>query len=222
MPYQEHAVIHILNLGTEPYTCRIEVNTEPYAWDDRSFYFHAGWHYSHPLPTRPFSDWNYVSIQGRGRYVGDTLTVHNPVERWWGEGDEKIWVDDDTFPSIFGTGTEDYYGYSWGGQNRAFYEHPMHAQVRVGKYDSTWTDPVPEGRNTQGLSTELRNLVLDAVAFQTRIQYDMEVWHSAECDMAYAAACFWYAAPGSSCNLSAVPESVEQSLVDLRRFSSQD
>lgn len=222
MPYQKSALIRILNLGSEVHSCQVEIGTQPYRWDERSLYFCAGWHYTYPLPTRPFSDWNYVSIAGRGRYVGDTLTVYNPVEIWWGEGDEKIWVDDDTFPSIFGTGTEDYYGYSWGGQNRAFYEHPMHAQVRVNEYDKNWADPIPEARNTKGLSTELRNLVLDAVTFENKLQYDMEVWHVEECDMAYAVACFWYAATGSSCNMPAIPESIKQSLDDLRRFEDRD
>ena len=37
----------------------------------------------------------------------------NPVEAWWGEGDEKVFVDGEKFPSHFGTGTEDYYGYAW-------------------------------------------------------------------------------------------------------------
>ena len=50
-------------------------------------------------------------------YVGDTLTVMNPIPTWWGEGDAKIWVDGEKFPSIFGTGTEDYYAYFWGGKH---------------------------------------------------------------------------------------------------------
>ena len=46
--------------------------------------------------------------------VGDTLALHNGAAAWWGEGDEKIFVDGETFPSHFGTGSEDYYGYSFG------------------------------------------------------------------------------------------------------------
>lgn len=221
MPYQKSAAIRVLNLGSESHSCQIEVGTQLCTWDERSLYFYAGWHYTNPVPTRPFSDWNYVRVEGKGHYVGDTLTVYNPVDRWWGEGDEKIWVDDDTFPSIFGTGTEDYYGYSWGGQNRAFYEHPMHAQVRVDTYDKNWTDPVPEGRSTKGLSTQLRNLVLDAVTFESKLKFDMEVWHWEECDMAYAVACFWYATGKSSCNMPADPESIQRSLRDLNQFEGQ-
>ena len=57
---------------------------------------------------------NFVTAKGKGVYVGDTLTLFNGDKLWWGEGDEKIYVDDETFPSHFGTGTEDYYCYAWG------------------------------------------------------------------------------------------------------------
>lgn len=98
----------------------------------------------------------------------------------------------------------------------------MHAQVRVDKYNKNWEDPIPEGRNTKGVSTELRNLVLDAVTFENKLKFDMEVWHCDECDMAYAVACFWYASSKSSCNTPADPESIQQSLMDLGRFECQD
>ena len=221
MPYSQSAVLRVLNLDSVAHSYTLRIGVSPSSWDEGSLYFHGGWHYEFPVPTRPMSDWNYVSVEGRGRYVGDTLTVHNPVEIWWGEGDEKIWVDDDTFPSIFGTGTEDYYGYAWGGQNRAFYEHPMHAQVRVHEFDKLWNKPIPQARNTRGVSTELRNLVLDSVSFESKLKYDMEVWHWEECEMAYAVACFWYAAPGAGSTIQADPESVRRSLDDLRRFEKE-
>ena len=46
---------------------------------------------------------------------------------WWGEGDQKIFVDGESFPSTFGTGTEDDYGYAYG-SNRPF-AGPYHAQT---------------------------------------------------------------------------------------------
>ena len=41
-----------------------------------------------------------------------------------GEGDEKVYVDGETFPSHFGTGTEDYYGYAWG-RYEPWINHPF-------------------------------------------------------------------------------------------------
>ena len=46
------------------------------------------------------SDWDYVTLKGRGIYVGDTLTIMNPVESWWDEGDEKIFADGESFPCL--------------------------------------------------------------------------------------------------------------------------
>ena len=60
-------------------------------------------------------------------YVGDCLTLFNTVYAWRGEGDEKIYVDGESFPSHFGTGTEDYYGYAWCRPER-FTGHPFIAQ----------------------------------------------------------------------------------------------
>jgi hypothetical protein len=40
-------------------------------------YFHASWHEESPLNTPPAKDWNYIEIEGKGRYVGDVLTVHS-------------------------------------------------------------------------------------------------------------------------------------------------
>ena len=56
-----------------------------------------------------------LRTQGRGRFCGVMLHVWNPLGGWWGEGDEKFFVDGEKFPSTFGTGSEDYFGYAWCG-----------------------------------------------------------------------------------------------------------
>jgi hypothetical protein len=159
------------------------------------------------VATRPFSDFNYVTLTGRGVYVGDTLTVMNPIPTWWGEGDAKIWVDGENFPSIFGTGTEDYYAYSWGGKHTGFYEHPFHAQVRAHTYNQLNPKRDPTERDTQGYSTETRTRALDTMPFGKSLQVDMEVWHWKECDMAYAVATYWYGDANTKTNRAA--EAVE-------------
>ena len=45
---------------------------------------------------------------------------------WWGEGDEKFFVDGEKFPSTFGTGSEDYFGYAW--SNPTLFQHAYHNQ----------------------------------------------------------------------------------------------
>ena len=192
MPYAKSGSITVQNVSKAPVTVKLVASVGDWTWDKRSMRFHSTWRQQYPLPTRPFSDWNYIEIKGRGVYVGDTLAIMNPVAKWWGEGDEKIWVDDEYFPSHFGTGTEDYYGYAWGGQSNDFYTKPFHAQPQCG--------PKTFGHNTQ-----TRTRVLDAIPFTKSLKLDMEVWHWADCNVAYAVATHWYAVPGATSNRGAEP-----------------
>lgn len=205
MPYQKTGKVTLVNLGDKPVDVRLEVQMGDWQWDDRSLYFHAAWRGQYPVPTMPRSDWNYVTLTGRGVYVGDTLTVMNPVEKWWGEGDEKIWVDGEAFPSIFGTGTEDYYAYSWGGRSTDFYEHPFHAQVRCTKYDKL-NRKASDERNTQGYSTETRTRSLDIMPFDSSLQLDMEVWSGTNCAMGYGVGTYWYGDAQTTSNRKPDPE----------------
>jgi hypothetical protein len=210
MPYQKSAVVSLVNLDDQPIQAELTVGTGGWTWDDRSMYFHAGWRRSPDMPTMPRSDWNYIRLRGRGVYVGDALTIWNPMKIWWGEGDAKIWVDGEDFPSIFGTGTEDYYAYSYGGQNRGFYEHPFHAQVRVMNFDQNTKGEVPIIRITQGYSTETRTRAIDGMPFGESLQLDMEVWHWKECKVNYNVACYWYGLPGATSNRSPMPEQAKE------------
>ncbi|MDF7808367.1 DUF2961 domain-containing protein [Pontiellaceae bacterium B12219] len=206
MPYQNAARMTLVNLSDEPVDFLMEATIEPWKWDDRSMYFNAAWRGQYPVPTRPYSDWNYVTLKGRGVYVGDTLTIMNPVEKWWGEGDAKIWVDGEDFPSIFGTGTEDYYAYSWGGRSTDFYEHPFHAQPFSYKYNKLNRKTAKGERNTQGYSTETRTRALDTMPFGRSLQLDMEVWSWTECDMGYGVGVYWYGDAATTSNRKPDPE----------------
>lgn len=200
MPYKKSATLTIVNETVNDIEFEMAVNTKKWNWGDNTLYFHAAYHHQDEVPTRPFSDWNYVEIEGRGVYVGDALTIFNPLARWWGEGDEKIWVDDDTYPSMFGTGTEDYYGYSWGGISTDFYHHPFHAQPQCGKYNALNRKSESLEKDTQGYSTETRSRSLDVIPFEKRLKLDMEVWHWKECTMKYSVGTYWYGTYDSSSN----------------------
>lgn len=155
-------------------------------------YFHSSYRHDDEVPTRPYSDWNYITLKGKGVYVGDALTVFNPVKKWWGEGDEKIWVDNESFPSLYGTGTEDYYGYSWGGISTDFYEHPFHGQPQCNVYNKLNRKLKENERNTQGYSTETRVRSLDGIVFNESLKFDMEVWSWTDCVMKYSVGTSWY------------------------------
>jgi hypothetical protein len=80
--------------------------------DDR-LYFHAQWHRNNPLPYKEVHTL-LEGVRGQGHYVGTYIAwgVHN--NGWWGEGEIKFYMDGDRdFPTICGTGTEDYFGGAW-------------------------------------------------------------------------------------------------------------
>jgi hypothetical protein len=76
-------------------------------------YFHAQWRRSHPLTYQQVHT-IVDNIQGQGHYVGTYLAWQVNSNGWWGEGEIKFYLDgDQAFPTICGTGTEDYFGGAW-------------------------------------------------------------------------------------------------------------
>lgn len=196
MPFRKQAKITIHNLGAQ----RVEVTygrvqTGPREWDERSCHFHTTWKQWAGIETQSNEkakdlgalDLNWVTVRGQGTYVGDTLTLFNTANTWWGEGDEKIYVDGESFPSHIGTGSEDYYGYAW--CKPEFFESAFHAQ------------PCGDGNLVAGFSVNCRYRALDAIPFRQSIQFDMELWHWARTKMNYAPTTFWYARPGATCDV---------------------
>jgi len=205
MPYGKSAQLVLRNLGSNAVTVRLSVITGDWKWDDHSMHFHATWRGQHELKTRPMSDWNFVDVKGRGVYVGDTLTVFSPVKAWYGEGDERVYIDGETFPSHIGTGTEDYYGYAWG--MATFFSSPFISAPHRDKTDrGDW----------RGYTTTSRVRLLDQIPFRSAFKFDMEIWNWADTKMDYADGCFWYAQPGATCNRTPSPEEASQALSELK------
>lgn len=216
MPYQRTAALRFENHGAAPVAVELETELTDWTWDDRSMHFHAGWRPDDLIPGTPFLDWNFVDIRGRGVFVGDAWTVLNPTQGWWGEGDEKIYVDgawERGFPTHFGTGTEDYYGWA-GGEvptRRDEFDEPFLANVRVGGVN---------GNRTRGFNICTRTRVLDAIPFQQRLRFDMEA--SAGTDqrrasdvLGYSAVTFWYAQPGATDNAGPQPAAAGKPIMSL-------
>ena len=146
----------------------------------------------------PF-DLNFIDIKGKGVYAGDQITLFNNTYEWWGEGDEKIFVDGETFPSSFGTGSEDYYGYSFGRQEP--FSHPFISQ------------PVGTGNMSWGPTVNMRHRSLDAIPFSRSISSNIELWHWASIRMNYALTTFYYIMPPFSINITPDIESVKHPVV---------
>lgn len=211
MPYQEEAEWSVDNWGNQPVTVELSVESGPYVWTDNSMYFHSTWRMDDPTPGFPLFDYNLVNVKGKGLYVGDQFTVLNPEQGWWGEGDEKVYVDDDTFPSHFGTGTEDYYGWAGGVVPNPVdeFDEPFLANVRVAS------------PNSMGYNTCTRTRVLDAIPFNKSIDFNIESSGSNRTSwfhLQYSVNSFWYAKPGAVSNRTPLPEMASRKLMTLEEL----
>jgi hypothetical protein len=187
MPYQKAARLKIECNGSEPVKVTVSVNYQPWQWDDRSMYFHSNWGILEKLGILPRPNFNFIHIEGKGVYVGDTLTITTDSQLWWGEGPEKICIDGEVFPSQFGTGTEDYYGYAFG--ERELFYAPFHSQPRT-----------PEGPGRQGTTVNTRIRSLDTIPFKKSLHLDLEIWThdsngSVQKYVDYGVATYWYGFP---------------------------
>jgi Protein of unknown function (DUF2961) len=87
------------------------------SWNDDYLYFHAYWH--RDTATTPAKDFELLpGINGKGRFLGVNIGINsNPAYKdlWWGDGEVKMYLDGDkVFPTLVGTGSEDYIGTGWG------------------------------------------------------------------------------------------------------------
>lgn len=205
MPFHENCIVKIINYGNQNVNLDAAVHFSNYSWNNASMHFGCSWHEYHHLNTslpkeEQIDSWhfdvNYIDIEGRGVYAGDALTVFNTADAWWGEGDEKIFVDDDIFPSCLGTGTEDYYGYAW--CRPETFTHPFIAQ------------PAGNGNFHPGMTVNMRYRTLDAMPFNKKIESDIEMWHWAKTKINYAMTSYWYAKPGYSSNIDPAPDLVKK------------
>ena len=177
--------------------------TEPFPLlQGRTLLFRASYHLAKGTPTRPFGDHLVLDAKGEGRFVGCSLLVRNPSRVWWGEGDEKFFVDGETFPSWFGTGTEDYFGYAW--CDPTPFQSPFHAQIEC------------QGPQNYGFTQLHRTHLLDSVPFQRSFRFELERWHWVEdIAMDYATVAYWYGAKGATSGLPPVPSAAERNLPKL-------
>jgi hypothetical protein len=109
MPFRKKCRITMENLDEKDMYLYYQVDYLLTQVPDDAAYFHAQFRRVNPLPYK--QDYTLVdSIEGKGQYVGTYLAYGVHSNGWWGEGEIKFFMDGDTkFPTICGTGTEDYF-----------------------------------------------------------------------------------------------------------------
>lgn len=192
MPFEKNIKAKLVNQGEQPVGIEGTALPMAYAWDEeRSMHFRARWRVDHNMiaSNRAVQDLPFIVARGKGVYVGTVSYLLNPNDvptpygSWWGEGDEKVFVDDDVVPSVFGTGSEDYYNYSWSSPDIFYY--PYCGQPRN------------DGPGNRGFVTNFRWHILDALPFQKHIRFYMELFsHERTPGMSYARMSYHYGRPG--------------------------
>ena len=193
MPFAAGAHIEIQNDSANSVAMNWEVSHAPLKAGKAAslLRFHAKWHRDAFLPNRADRepDWTLLTTTGKGRYVGTQLHLWNPRGGWWGEGDEKFFVDGEKFPSTLGTGSEDYFGFAWS-SGSPFHE-PLHGQ------------PSNEGNN--GHASLYRWHIADNIPFQTGFEGCLEKYFPNDRPTLFDAVAFWYLAPGGKDPYPEVP-----------------
>ena len=201
-PARKQLVLELVNEGERKLSAAVGGTTVLGALPEGVLMFHASWHQAKALPTRPFSDHRVLAATGAGRFVGCALMVRNPSKAWWGEGDEKFFVDGEAFPSTFGTGTEDYFGYGWCWPE--LFSHPLHSQSQC------------DGPKNFGFTSVSRWQIAEAVPFAKSFRFDLEVWHwDVKVKVDYASTAYWYAEAKATSGLPGVPTRAEREIADL-------
>lgn len=118
MPFNNHVKIILVNESKIPVNLFYDISISKTARHDKDVaYFHAYW--NRKTNNEPGKDFVILPpVKGKGRFLGTNVGVITDSvykNTWWGEGEVKMYIDNDThWPAINGTGTEDYAGAAWG------------------------------------------------------------------------------------------------------------
>lgn len=157
MPFKKNCKITLENLSPEQMTLFYQIDYVLGEIPEDIGYFHARFCRSNPVPEKEVHT-ILPTVKGRGQYVGTYIYWTTRANDWWGEGEIKFYIDGDKqFPTICGTGTEDYF---CGGDG--FLSHDGTSYV---EYDTNYT----------GFSTTKPDGVL-----HPQQRFSMYRWHIAD------------------------------------------
>jgi hypothetical protein len=194
MPFRHSARLTIENLVEEEVQLYYQIDYTLTEVPEDLAYFHAQWRRSNPLR---YGEVHTIldGVQGIGQYVGTYLAWQANNNGWWGEGEVKFFLDGDgDFPTICGTGTEDYFGGAWNWEypkgEYGIYSTPFLGLPQVIKPDGLYRSQMRFGM--------YRWHIMDPVRFEQDLRVTVQAlgWRS---DARYlplqddiASTAFWY------------------------------
>jgi hypothetical protein len=178
MSFRKHARITVENLSPdEARGFYYQINYTLTDVPEDCAYFHAQWRRNNPLPYMQVHTL-LDGIQGQGHYVGTYIAWGVNNCGWWGEGEIKFYMDGDAdWPTICGTGTEDYFGGAWN------FEHP---RGEYGIFSSPYSG-LPQVIKPDGLYRSQQRFglyrwhIMDPIRFQQELRVTIQAlgWRSA-------------------------------------------
>ena len=217
MPFRKSARIEIVNQSEKPISL-LYYNID---WIKKTKlprdtpYFYAQYHQEYPVEHG--KDYVILDTRGRGHYVGTVLAVRTRSPAWFGEGDEKIYIDGEAKPSIWGTGTEDYFLCAWGLKQTStpYFGVPYFDQWGiVGGHTSAYrwhiNDPIVFNK---GIKVTFEHF--GWIAPDENPKFKSTSWNEREDD--YASVAFWYQT-GEPTFAARAPHARERKLPNLERI----
>lgn len=209
MPFNKKAKIEIVNENELPFILYFNIDYEMYRepLSPDTAYFHACWNRQDPCDgwgpdlqvntpevntvSNLKGDGNYVVLdtKGTGHYVGCNLTVRHFQGSWWGEGNDMFFIDGEEYPSLNGTGTEDYFNHAWGMQKNAF---PFFGTI------------VHESE-TDGVQVSYRFHITDPVRFEKSLKVTIEHGHANQLSDDWSSTAYWYQQLPTETKLTVLP-----------------
>jgi hypothetical protein len=150
MPFRKKCRITMENIAAERMTVYYQVDYTLTTVPDDAAYFHAQFRRSNPNIGSLYT--LVDNIKGKGQYVGTFMAWGVNNTGWWGEGEIKFYMDaDDKFPTINGTGTEDYFCGSYNFENRKTRQYEPFSTAYAGLHQVIKPDGVYASQQRFGL-----------------------------------------------------------------------
>ncbi len=177
MPFRKRCKITMTNVAEEEITLYYQVNYTLAEIPDDCAYFHAQFRRTNPLP---YKDVYTIldSVAGHGQYVGTYMAWGANNTGWWGEGEIKFYLDDDgEFPTICGTGTEDYFCGSYGFQRPDTQQYQEYTTPYAGLHQVLMPDGERQSQMRFGM---YRWHIMDPIRFEKNLKVTMQAlgWRS--------------------------------------------
>jgi len=176
MPFRKKCRITMTNIAADDMVLFYQINYTLTEVPEDCAYFHAQFRRTNPLPYKDVYT-ILEGVKGRGHFVGTSMGWGVNNTGWWGEGEIKFYMDGDKWPTICGTGTEDYFCGSYNFENKETKQYQEYCTPYAGLHQVIRPDGVYSSQTRFGM---YRWHVMDPVRFAKDLRITIQAlgWHS--------------------------------------------